>query len=167
MLRTPRLTMERPSPRHLPGFLAFYASPRAAARGWQRSPDQAKDFWAVLDKHWDTRGFGWFALVVTDSDTPIGMCGPWAPEHLPEGELAWSLWFDDAEGQGLAFEAAMAAKIHTFGALGWPTAVSYIAADNTRTIALAERLGAIRDDAAERPAKAPLVYRHPAPEVLQ
>lgn len=67
-------------------------------------------------------------------------------------------------GQGLAAEAAGAARAHAFGALGWTTAVSYVDPGNARSIALAERMGAIRDDAApvphsDRPC---LVYRHSA-----
>jgi RimJ/RimL family protein N-acetyltransferase len=64
-------------------------------------------------------------------------------------------------------EAAACARDHAFGVLGWKTAVSYIAPANTRSIRLAERLGAVRDPQAPRfPGEAEvLVYRHPTPEV--
>ncbi|TMV69267.1 GNAT family N-acetyltransferase, partial [Thioclava sp. BHET1] len=80
-------------------------------------------------------------------------------------EMGWSLWSAEGEGRGYAREAARAVIAHAFGPLGWDTAVSYIAPDNARSIALAERLGAIRDDSAAHPGDTPcLVYRHPKPE---
>ncbi|MEL7026999.1 MAG: GNAT family N-acetyltransferase, partial [Pseudomonadota bacterium] len=51
-----------------------------------------------------------------------------------------------------------------FTELGLSTLVSYIDPENARSIALAERLGAVRDDEAEKPEDNPLVYRHPTPE---
>jgi RimJ/RimL family protein N-acetyltransferase len=53
-------------------------------------------------------------------------------------------------------------RAHAFRDLGWTTAVSYIDPDNARSIALAERLGAVRDRGARQPVfdKPCLVYRH-------
>ncbi len=103
-----------------------------------------------------------------DPDTPLGMAGPWFPEGWPEREIGWTLWAAEAEGKGYAREAAVAARDHAFRDLGWDTAVSYIDPENTRSIALAERLGARRDDAARHPGDEPcLVYRHPKPEAPQ
>ena len=62
--------------------------------------------------------------------------------------------------------AAEAARTHVFETLGWDTAVSYIDPQNARSIALAERLGAVRDDSAARPHPDDLVYRHPKPEAV-
>ncbi|MEL6197095.1 MAG: GNAT family N-acetyltransferase, partial [Pseudomonadota bacterium] len=75
------------------------------------------------------------------------------------------------EGKGITQEAALAARAHAYGTLGWPTAVSYIDHGNDRSIALAERLGAARDAAAAFPgqdegAEPCHVYRHPAPAAL-
>ncbi len=165
---TARLRLERPAPAHLPGFLAFYASPRAARLGWQRPGAEARAFWDLLDAHWSEKGFGWFALVEAATGRALGMCGPWAPAHLPEPELAWSLWQDRDEGKGLAFEAAVAARAHAFGPLGWTTAVSYIAKENLRSAALARRLGARPDgDWITSKGKLTTVWRHPVPEALR
>ena len=94
-----------------------------------------------------------------------GHDGPWFPAGWPEREIGWSVWRADAEGKGFAYEAATAARAHAFTALGWDTAVSYIDPENTRSIALAERMGASRDDKAAHPGgDLPCyVYRHPAP----
>ncbi len=168
ILTTDRLRLTRPEAGHLDAFIAFYASPRAAARGWLRSADDARAFWAHLDSHWSQHGYGWFVIRLSAFQKPIGMCGPWTNAVMPEGEIAWSLWFDDVEGKGLAFEAASAARDFAFNDLGWTTAVSYIAYDNHRSIALARRLGAAQDGEWTTPkGNRVAVYRHPAPEALQ
>jgi RimJ/RimL family protein N-acetyltransferase len=167
-LQTPRLHLVPPQDGHLAAFVDFYASPRAALRGWQRDPAQAQGFWDVLTQHWADRGFGWFVILDQTTRAPIGMCGPWESPVMPEGELAWSLWQDRDEGKGLAFEAASAARDFAFRDLGWSTAVSYIAFDNLRSIALARRLGAMHDGEWTTPKGAVVgVYRHPRPEALQ
>jgi RimJ/RimL family protein N-acetyltransferase len=145
VLTTDRLRLTRPQHVHLSAFADFYASPRAAARGWLRTADDARAFWDHLDNHWAQRGFGWFVIQESASNNPIGMCGPWTDSVMPEAEIAWSLWYDDVEGKGLAFEAASAVRDFAFNDLGWTTAVSYIAYDNLRSIALARRLGASQD----------------------
>lgn len=166
-LKTDRLDLERPNETHWPAFLAFYGSERAQAIGWARLPDQTRDFWSKLGAHWETHGFGWFVLVERISRRPIGMCGPWAPPHMPERELAWSLWETKDEGHGLAFEAATAAHAHAFGSLGWQTAVSYIAPGNHRSATLARRLGARPDGTWATPSGVTAsVYRHAPPDAL-
>ncbi|BBU58844.1 hypothetical protein KU6B_51090 [Mameliella alba] len=54
--------------------------------------------------------------------------------------------------------------MHWAWAQGWSTLVSYIHPDNTRSRALAERLGAVHDPNAQLPegetAQETLVYRH-------
>ena len=164
-LTTNRLHLVRPpAARHFPAFFGFYGSARAASRGWLRNTDEAKAFWDLLEQHWEDNGFGWFVIEEAALGQPIGMCGPWTSSVMPEGEIAWSLWEDRVEGKGLAFEAATAARDFTFGTLGWATAVSYISYDNRRSIALAQRLGAVEDGQWITPkGVAVAVYRHPAP----
>lgn len=65
-------------------------------------------------------------------------------------------------------EAARAVRNHAYGALGLITLVSYFDRENTRSIAVADRLGCTRDPQAAIPDipgwKDALVYRHPGPE---
>ncbi|MEY4982233.1 MAG: hypothetical protein RIR62_499, partial [Pseudomonadota bacterium] len=96
------------------------------------------------------------------------MTGPWFPETWPEREIGWSVWNPAAEGKGFAFEAAGAARDFAYRALGWTTAVSYVAAGNARSRALALRLGAVVDADAPSIGEPPcLVFRHPAPDSLR
>jgi RimJ/RimL family protein N-acetyltransferase len=118
---------------------------------------------------WVLRGYGSFVFTLKGDDTPLGMAGPWFPEGWPEHEIGWTVWSQGAEGKGYAFEAAQAARGFAYEVLGWDGAVSYIDAPNARSIALAERLGALRDDAATPPETSGdhcpvLVYRHPGPD---
>ena len=85
-----------------------------------------------------------------------------------EKELGWTIWDAADEGEGYVTEAARATREHVYRDLGWETAVSYIHLDNARSIAVAERLGCVRDDAADSPGDdgTDLVYRHPAPGSL-
>lgn len=171
VLVTERLVLRPPEPRDYPAFPAFRAfigSERSAHVG---GPLNEKDAWRAFAAglgHWIIHGFGLWTLTEKGADKgadqAIGQVGIWYPGTWPEPEIGWTL-FEGAEGRGYACEAAVAVRAHVFGTLGWPTVVSYIRRDNARSAALAERLGAVRDDAAVRPPHAPdcLVYRHPHP----
>lgn len=131
------------------------------AKGWRG--------FAHVAGMWMLRGYGSFIFALkSDPDRPLGMTGPWHPLDWPEKELGWTIWSAAAEGKGYAVEAATAARRFAYDRLGWTTAVSYIDARNTRSIALAERLGCTLDPQAEAPAteadRMTLVYRHPTPE---
>lgn len=165
VLETNRLTLRAPAPQDWPVFEAFWASNRSQ---YQDGPKSSHDAWrnhATLIGHWVLRGYGLFSFCLKDQDVAIGVVGPFNPEAWAEPELAWTVVNPDAEGKGYAFEAAQAARDHAFNVLGWPTAVSYIAPGNTRSIALAQRLGCTLDENAPLPdlpdLEGTLVYRHP------
>jgi RimJ/RimL family protein N-acetyltransferase len=117
---------------------------------------------------WLLQGFGYWSLEEKATGRFLGSVGVGRQPRFPENEIGWILQAD-AEGQGFGFEAATAARNWAYQTLGWTTLVSYIEPANTRSIALAERLGARRDDAAAKPEGDPddLVYRHPSPEELR
>jgi RimJ/RimL family protein N-acetyltransferase len=121
----------------------------------------------MLSGHWQIRGYGSFVAELKSTGQPVGSMGPWHPITWPEKELGWTIWTGEAEGKGLAHEGMLRLRRHAYEDLGWTTAVSYIDPANARSIALAERLGCVRDDDAGRVHPEDLVYRHPAPsEVL-
>jgi len=161
-LHTERLTLRAPQASDWPYWRDFAASDRARFVGGPIDEAKAWRAFGHVIGMWVLRGHGSFVFRETVSDQPLGMCGPWHPTDWPEAEIGWMVWRAEAEGKGLAFEAAAAARAHAFTALGWRTAVSYINPDNTRSIALALRLGAILDPtAAVPPSDHPaLVYRH-------
>ena len=66
-------------------------------------------------------------------------------------------------GKGYATEAAAAALDATYELFEWPTAVSVIAAANTPSIRVAERLGAVREREVTYRYGEAYVYRHRPP----
>jgi RimJ/RimL family protein N-acetyltransferase len=70
----------------------------------------------------------------------VGRVGLHHPEGWPEPEIGWML-VRPVWGRGYAYEAANAAVRVAFDSLAWNRAVSLIAPDNARSIAVAERLG--------------------------
>lgn len=116
---------------------------------------------------WLLRGHGVWTVETRDTGDTIGfvLLGFEPGDHEPE--LGY-LFLPEAEGHGYAQEAARAARAHAFDTLGMKTLVSTIDHDNTRSIRLAERLGATRDAAAEAAHDNIIqVYRHCAEETLQ
>lgn len=170
-LRTERLVLRAPKGGDWPHWRDFATSQRAEYIGGPYTGGAAWRAFGHIIGHWVMRGWGSFIIATGDDDTPLGSVGPWHPEGWPEAEIGWTIWSPEAEGKGFAFEAAQAARAHAYRDLGWTTAVSYIDAPNQRSIALAERLGAVLDPGAAAPEHGPdahevLVYRHPAPEAV-
>lgn len=163
ILHTARLTLRLPGPQDFPAQAAFLASDRSRFVGGPMAAGQAWRTLATMIGHWTLRGFGKWAVTLQGSDQAIGLVGLYFPADWPEPEIAWHLWDPTAEGKGYAFEAALAARRHAFVTLGWSTAVSYISPENRRSIALADRMGAIVDPNASPPGNDPvLAYRHPS-----
>lgn len=164
-LETERLKLRPPQADDLAPWTAFFLSERAKPLGGdpQHSALVAWRAFASIAGHWTLNGCGPFVCATKADDKAVGLSGPWFPESWPERELSWSLWSEEAESLGLAYEAAVRIRQHVFDDLRWDTAVSYIAPDNARSIALAERLGCRRDPVTEAPdGEATLVFRHPA-----
>lgn len=165
VLTTERLVLRAPVAADWPHWCAFHGSDRArfVGGGSDTQPRQSWRAFGHVIGHWVLRGYGMFVFTPRGDDTPLGMAGPWFPEGWPEHEIGWTVWTAQAEGQGFAHEAAVAARQFARDSLGWTESVSYIGPDNARSIALAERLGAIRDDMAATPdfdGHPCLVYRH-------
>ena len=166
VLETERLFLRAPQPGDFEPCAAFLTSDRARFVGGPCDRNQSWRAMGHMTGHWVHRGFGMFIFHAKGDETPLGMAGPWFPEGWPEHEIAWSIWLPAAEGKGLAFEAATAARAYAWNSLGWNSAVSYIDPDNARSIRLAERMGAMR---AANPVSegGSLVYRNPVPEARQ
>lgn len=145
VIETERLRLVPPAATHIPAMTAFHGSDRAAVLGWQMMPHEAWRHFAFVLGHHALRGFGPFVAEARDDGRALGLFGPWWPEGQPEREIKWTVWSAADEGKGYALEAARAMLGHAFGVLGWETAVSYIRPANTRSAALARRLGARED----------------------
>lgn len=143
MLDTTRLTLRMHDLADYPVFREFWMSDRAAHIGGPMRQDY--EVWRQFTAergHWALRGFGLWTLVSNATGQVLGWVGLQQPQHYDAPELAWHLTAE-AEGQGLAEEAARAALAHGRGELSVTRVISYVAAANTRSLHLAERLGAV------------------------
>jgi RimJ/RimL family protein N-acetyltransferase len=170
VLETERLLLRAPQASDFAVSSRFVMSERArfVGGGADKELGHAWRILAVLSGHWHLRGFGVFVAEEKATGAPLGSMGPWFPGDWPEPELSWTIWTEEAEGRGFAFEALTTIRRHAYADLGWTTAVSYIDARNTRSQALARRLGCRLDPEAPSPFREePVeVWRHPAPEEI-
>lgn len=168
-LDTGRLILRAPRWSDFDAYAAFRSDPaRTEFLGGPFNRGEAFVQMAELVGHWALRGYGRFMVADRDSDAPLGVVGPFFPEGWPEPEFAWSV-FAEAEGRGIAQEAVRMARSWAYGTLGWTTAISLIAPTNTRSAALAERLGAWPTDkifADPDSGKDVVIWRHPSPRDL-
>jgi RimJ/RimL family protein N-acetyltransferase len=158
-LRTPRLILRPMRASDWEAYFQMMASDRARFMG---GPLALRDAWGMFcadHAQWDFFGCG--ALMIEDAagGACLGQVGINAGPLFPERELGWMV-YPQAEGQGIAFEAAAALRDWARDMLRLPTLVSYMDPDNHRSARLAERLGAVRDATAARQDPEDLVYRH-------
>ncbi|MEL6522145.1 MAG: GNAT family N-acetyltransferase [Pseudomonadota bacterium] len=163
-LETPRLILRMMEPDDWPNYADYYTSERSASVGGPKSRSQTWQQFASFWGHWAIHGFGRFAVVERDTAQSVGHVGPYHPEGYDEPELSWTLWTNTAEGRGLAYEAATAARDWCYSALGWTTLTSLIDPANDRSIALAGRLGAAVERRIELEGYQLDLYRHPGPD---
>ncbi|MEM8824240.1 MAG: GNAT family N-acetyltransferase [Pseudomonadota bacterium] len=153
ILRAPRLTDFA----HLHGITG---TDRAIFEGGPSTPAETWSDLCTMTATWLLRGHGLWTIETHAGDIAgfvlIGL-EPGDEEH----ELGWLLCAE-FEGLGLATEAAHAARDHAWHTLQVPSLVSYIAPGNTRSEAVARRLGAAPDGTLM--AGKITTWRHPAPE---
>lgn len=162
-LETTRLRLRAPQV----GDFAYYAEITLGARGVHILQDRTRaaawyDF-AQMVACWFLHGHGLWTVETRADGRVAGfvLLGFEPGDHEPELGYMFRDW---AEGRGFAAEAAQAARDYGFRDLGMTTLVSTVAHGNTRSAALAERLGAARDTAAEAAhGDKVMVYRHPSP----
>lgn len=161
VIDTPRLKLRPHRMDDMEAFWAFYQTPRAKYVGAPKN--RTHMFYGLSSEvvSWDWMGHGAWAIDTSDGEF-IGQVAITQPPHFPEREIGWTL-FENGEGKGYAFEAAFAA-LNWAWAQSFNTLVSYITPENTRSRALANRLGAVLDVQAALPegetSDETVVYRH-------
>ncbi|OED48608.1 GNAT family N-acetyltransferase [Rhodobacteraceae bacterium (ex Bugula neritina AB1)] len=146
---------------------AVLCSERAHYMG---GPFSLKDSWQTIAAEtgsWSLLGHGSWAVERTEDGALVGQVGINKPAHYPEAEIGWMLC-SGFEGNGYVTEAAAAALLWAWTSMGASSLVSYVTPGNSRSAAVAERLGAKVDRAAPLPlGETPddtIVYRHYAPD---
>lgn len=158
-LVTARLRLRPPVLADFPAYEALWASPRSRYMGGPYATFAAWGLFCHDVACWQLFGHGALMIELLATGECVGQVGINHGPLFAEKELGWLL-YDGFEGHGYAVEAASTLRDWAFAELGLPHLVSYIDADNAASIAVAQRLGAVLDDAAQRPDPEDLVFRH-------
>ncbi|WP_420826286.1 GNAT family N-acetyltransferase [Shimia biformata] len=167
VLETERTLLRLPEARDAEAVIAFLLDKdRAEGFGAAENRGEAWRWFALNIGHWHLHGYGYFTVEMKDSGEPAGLVGIWNPEGWPEPELGWVM-FAGFEGKGLAYEAALAARDWAYAVLDFETLTSNIVPGNTRSVALAERLGATYERTYQNVHMGEdMLFRHPGPDAL-
>jgi RimJ/RimL family protein N-acetyltransferase len=158
-LETRRLVLRPPVLLDFGPYRDLMASPRSVFMGGPFDEARAWGLFCHDIACWRLFGHGALMIDVTATAECVGQVGINHGPLFPEKELGWLL-YDGFEGQGYVTEAAAALRDWAFAELRLPSLVSYFDPANVRSIAVAERLGAVRDDHASRRDPDDVVYRH-------
>lgn len=139
-LTTDRLTLRMPQLSDFDTIAAYHASDRSRHEGGPNTRVQAWRIWASDVALWPLKGYGPFAVDDRATGAFVGEVGIFHAEGYPEPELGWFVT-PQAEGKGVALEAARAVLGWLRGAFAWPDVTSIIDPANQRSIALGLRLG--------------------------
>jgi RimJ/RimL family protein N-acetyltransferase len=147
MIRTGRLVLRRWRASDREPFAAMNADPAVVEHlQGPMSRDRSDDFIDRIERHWDERGWGLWAVEVPGVAPLVGYVGLWPADFLAEGmvEVGWRLarlhW-----GRGYATEAAREALRFGFEEVGLPEIVSFTVPANERSRRVMERIGLRRD----------------------
>ncbi len=159
-LETERLVLRTPHIDDWPEYQRLMTSQRAQ---YMDGPYDDAGAWACFCQEigkWPLVGFGGLMIDRQDNGRCLGSVAINVGPRDPEPELGWML-YEGGEGQGYAFEAAVAMRDWGLGTGKLASLVSNIDPPNTRSRRLAERMGATLDPDAARLNPETLVYRHP------
>lgn len=141
VLFTDRLMLRVPNGDDLEGFAAFGADEETTRfLGGVKGRSAAWRTLSSMAGSWLVNGYSMFSVVERASGRWVGRLGPWQPEGWPGTEVGWGVLREFA-GLGYAHEATVAAMDYAIDVLGWTEVIHTIDPENTRSIALAQRLG--------------------------
>jgi len=166
-IETERLIMRAPSVNDLQTEAAFYKTERSKFVGGPANEAGVWNMIAMMLGHWHINGYGFWGVEDKNTGEYYGRVGLWMPYGWPEPELGWTV-MGNAEGKGIAYEAALTARNYAYTTLNWTTVISFIGLDNLRSIKLAERLGCVFEKAHPVAADgAKFAWRHPSADEVR
>jgi ribosomal-protein-alanine N-acetyltransferase len=146
-LRTEHLLLQPLMQRHRADLLRLYTDPFVANAMFGKTTIDDDEFdqkFVAHLKHWEDRGFGFWAVYACSSEDGqgafIGRCGI---QHLDDPgipELGYC-FFRSSAGQGLGVEAAQAVISFGFQHLGLDRLAGVIQLSNARALRAAEKIG--------------------------
>lgn len=152
-LKTERLLLRRFRAGDLDSFAAMNAD--AAVMRYFRSPltrDESTGFMQRIDAHFDSHGFGFWAVEEVSSGHLVGLTGlarvmfdaPFAKDARARGvpcvEIGWR-FASGVWGRGYAPEAARAALAAGFGGFGLGEIVAFTVPDNAPSRRVMQKIG--------------------------
>lgn len=159
-LTTARLVLRGPLKRDLAAFTAWVTrSERMEHVGGTDTEGNAWRGFIAGIGHWHWHGYGFFTVTERKSGIAAGRVGVINHVEWPQPELAWHM-FDGFEGRSYAFEAACAVREWAGRTLGLEPLISLISPANTRSLALATRLGAVEERRDVVDGESVIVFRH-------
>ena len=141
-LATDRLILRSPRVTDFDAYAGIVCTERGRFLGGPMTREASWADYTSMTAGWLLHGHGLWTIGGAEGVLGFVLLG-FEPGDA-EPELGFMLCAE-AEGRGIAFEAASAARNHAFETLGWSTVASYIDPGNARAIALALRLGAVPD----------------------
>ena len=114
------------------------------------SRERSDEFIDRIEAHWDSHGWGLWAVEVPDVAAFVGYVGLWPADYVEPGmvEVGWRL-AREHWGHGYATEAAREGLRFGFETIGLPEIVSFTVPQNERSRRVMERIGLVRDPAAD------------------
>ncbi|MEM9844221.1 MAG: GNAT family N-acetyltransferase [Pseudomonadota bacterium] len=167
VLETERLVLRAPCMEDFNALADMLLGPRGKYYGDCKTRDEIWGEFIQVTATWYLSGFGAWTAVdkATGEIQGFFQIGAEPGDHEPELGYVVS---QQAEGKGIAFEASSAVRDFALDRFELSSLVSYVDAENTRSVALANRLGGKRDTQAEAIVAADgdpcLVFRYAGPE---
>lgn len=117
---------------------------------------------AFLAGHWALRGYGYYAVELKETGEFIGRVGVAYPDGWPDIELGWTIskshW-----GKGYALEAAKASLGAARSLVPQDYVIHLVHPENSASVRVAEKLGAVLDREIEFKGHKILVYKSTFP----
>lgn len=143
-LTTARLTLTPMSPADAPFMLGLLNEPawlRSIGDRGIRTIDQAREYIEQGSvRSFAQRGFGSFLVRVKTAGIPIGVCGLYQRDYLPDPDIGFA-FLPQFTGQGYALESAAATLAHGRTTLNLPRILAITTPANTASIRLLDKLG--------------------------
>lgn len=143
VLETGRLLLREFGNDDLDTYAAMLADPETM-RFYPRpySRDEARAFIEKNRHRYSANGFGVWVITERDTGVFLGDCGLafTLVEGTPEVEIIWHV-IRDRWRQGIATEAALAARDHAFGPLGLRRLVALVRPENLPSAGVARKIG--------------------------
>lgn len=142
-ISTNRLKLDGFTPNDHQAFSEMLADPRVGApKGFPQgaTPEQAWSGMANILGHWALRGFGLFAVRLSETSEFVGSVGLIAPEGWPSPEATWTIAYPH-QGKGYAKEAAAAVRDYAINELQLDKIVSFVPPQNEASRHVAAAIG--------------------------